>query len=141
MQKINIPDSIKSIGERAFEQTRFASVYITDLAAWCSIEFGGFSSNPLYRSLYLNGVEINNIVIPDGVTKINSCAFLNFNGMQSLRIPESVTYIGDYAFSGCQSLYNITYDGSVEQWAQIQTGQGWADRVGDSTVHCSNGDV
>ncbi len=53
------------------------AVHITDIAAWCKIEFEGSSSNPLTEAhhLYLNGEEVKDLVIPNSVTSIEREAF------------------------------------------------------------------
>ena len=64
---ITISKSVTSIGNRAFEYCNsLNSVNITDLAAWCSIDFYGSMSNPLFysKSLYINGTLATNITIP-----------------------------------------------------------------------------
>ena len=53
------------------------------------------------------------IIIPDGVTRINYEAFLYCSGLNSITIPESVTDIGFYAFKGCTSLASVTIPNSV----------------------------
>ena len=85
-------------------------MYISDLAAWCNISFGSQLSNPLYYAhhLYLNGMEIKELVIPNGMTNINDNAFIGCMGLTSLNIPESVTSIASYAFKDCTGLTSIT---------------------------------
>ena len=47
-------------------------VNISDIEAWCKIQFDDISSNPLYyaRHLYLNGEEIKVLNIPNSVSTI-----------------------------------------------------------------------
>jgi len=77
-------------------------VNITDLAAWCDIDFLGNDSNPCYiaHHLYLNGVEITDLVIPDTITSIGAFAFYGLSYLTSVTIPNSVTSIGFHAFYG-----------------------------------------
>lgn len=57
----------------------------------------------------INGIGI----IPEGVTEIESCAFLKESSLRSVIIPNSVTKIGEYAFCGCSSLEFIELSDSV----------------------------
>jgi Fic family protein len=68
LTSITIPSSIESIGNSAFLNcSGLTKINITDLAKWCKISFANTSSNPLAyaqsKSLYLNDVEITNLVI------------------------------------------------------------------------------
>ncbi len=47
------------------------------------------------------------VVIPEGVTSIESSAFMNCNSMEKIIIPKEVTSIGVYVFSGCSNLATI----------------------------------
>ena len=104
LTSITIPNSVTSIGDNAFSGcSGLASVHISDLAAWCNISFAYQESNPLYYAhhLYMNGKEVTNLVIPNGVTRIGNYVFLNCSGLISVTIPNSVTSIGFAAFGGC----------------------------------------
>ena len=122
LSSITIGNSVKSIGESAFDVCgELTSVYICDLEAWCKIAFNGYNSNPLsyikFRHLnghlFLNGVEIKDLVIPNSVTSIGACAFEGCSSLTSVTIPSSVTSIGACAFEGCSSLTSVTIPNSV----------------------------
>ena len=51
--------------------------------------------------------SLENIVIPDSVTKIGYGVFENCSNLKSIIIPNSVTKIQLYAFEGCSSLESI----------------------------------
>ena len=116
LASVTIPNSVTSIGDEAFYNcTGLTKVNITDIAAWCNIAFSGSSSNPLYyaKHLYVDDVEVTNLVIPEGVTSIGSGAFYNCTGLTSVTIPSSVTSIGSGAFSCCSGLTSVTIPNSV----------------------------
>ncbi len=116
LTSVTIPNSVTSIGLYAFRGcTGLTSVNITDIAAWCNIAFISFNCNPLYcaKHLYVNNVEVTNLVIPEGVTSIETNAFSGCTSLTSVTIPNSVTSIGYYAFYNCTGLTSVTIPNSV----------------------------
>ncbi len=110
LTKIVVPGSVESIGKDAFSQCNdLKGVYITDLSAWCNVAFGGYTANPLYyaKNLYINGEVVSRLEIPEGVTKISSCAFYGGSGLTEVILSNSVTSIGDNAFSACWNLTDV----------------------------------
>ena len=115
LTSVTIGNSVTSIGGSAFWGCNaLKGVHITDIAAWCNIEFGNYS-NPLYyaHNLYLNNELVTDLVIPDSVTSIGDYAFYNCNSLTSVTIPDSVTRIGYGVFEYCYSLTSITIGDSV----------------------------
>ncbi len=116
LSTVTIPASLKKMGDGAFGYYSepgltidLTSVYISDLASWCGIEFG-IDSNPLYyaHNLYLNGQLLTNLIIPQGVTSIGYSAFTCCTGLTSVTFPEELREIGGNAFSGCIGLNSLT---------------------------------
>ena len=147
LTSMTIPESVRSIEGRAFmDCCKLSSVMISkgvdrigwyafygcnglirvdiiDLAKWCEISFDGSAANPLYYAhhLNLNGVEVRNLVVPEGVTIIGCDAFHGCWGIKTVTIPASVTSIGleseealggGDAFSGCSGLTSVEFLGA-----------------------------
>ena len=116
LTSVTIPNSVESIGFSAFEgQSGLTSVHISDIAAWCNIEFADYYSNPLHYAhhLYVNGEEVKDLVIPDSVTSIGRYAFYECSSLTSVTIGNSVESIGNNAFYECSSLTSATIGNSV----------------------------
>jgi len=56
---------------------------------------------------------IKSIVIKNGVTSIGDYAFSECKALENVSIPDTVTYIGSHSFVYCESLKNITIPDSV----------------------------
>lgn len=107
---VKIPSSITHIGTDTFLNCEtLASVYISDISAWCNTEFGSVKGNPLYFAgeLYINDELVSDLVIPEDVTFVPAYAFSCTN-ITSVTIPASVTQMEMYAFYGCKNLNSIT---------------------------------
>ncbi len=122
LSSITIPGSVTAIGEYAFDGcSSLTDVFITDLAAWCRIDFADYSATPMYhsiigesaRNIYLNGEKIVSVAVPEGVTEVKAYTFYGFKDLIQVTIPESVTSIGKYAFCDCDSLTSINIPESV----------------------------
>lgn len=131
LTSVTFGNSVTTIGGYAFRSClNLTSVHISDLSAWCKINFFispipysnnfDYSSNPLYfaRHLYLNGEEVKDLVIPDGVTSISNCAFINCSSLTSVTIPNSVSSIGSNAFRDCSELTSV-YIADIAAWCKI----------------------
>ena len=109
MTSITIPASVNLINSSAFNNcSKLTSVYISDLAAWCAINFKDILANPLRTArLFLAGSEVKDLVIPNTVNSISSFAFSGCKSIVTLTIPNSVTSIGSSAFKSCTGLTTI----------------------------------
>ena len=113
---ITIPESVTAIGDFAFSGCdSLKDVFITDLDAWCRIDFENGSANPMWyaKNIWLDGQKIVSVTVPEGVTEVKAYTFCGFKDLIQVTLPEGVTSIGEYAFSGCSSLTSITIPESI----------------------------
>ena len=116
LTSIDIPNSVITIGKGAFEGCNaITSVNVKSISSWCNIQYYNFSSNPLQcgAKLYLNGKEINEVIIPEDVIEIKKYAFYGCENITILTIPDNVTSIGNYAFYGCSALTSASIGNNV----------------------------
>ncbi len=151
---ITIPSSLKNVKTGAFKEcSSLSKVIVPDIAAWCGIIYEGDDWNgdfPLGRAHHLysdENTEITEVVIPEGVTRIEARAFRDaeyitsvtlpnsltyidqesFRGMRhltSINIPSSVTVIGKSAFTDCDVLQKVIVP-DIAAWCQTYFGDGW----------------
>ena len=125
LNSIEIPSSITKICQEAFYNGGASSVKISDLAAWCNINFESyFQTNPLSNAshLFVNDEEIQDLVIPNGVKTITNHAFYYFRGLTSVKIPSSVTSIGTECFAYCSRLKTVEIGDNTSQKAATVVG-------------------
>ena len=97
-----IPNSVTSIGERAFSGCYgLTSVTIPN------------SVTSIGDDAFYGCSGLTSITIPNSVTSIGNRAFDGCSGLSSVTIPNSVTSIGNGAFSGCSGLTSVTIPNSV----------------------------
>ena len=137
LTSIEIPDSVTSIGDKAFEDctslqgTKYDNAYYLGNADnpylfllkgekdadSCKIhENTRWIGEDAFRSNF----SLTSIEIPDGVTVISDFAFAACLNLTSVTIGNSVTNIGDYAFWTCRGLTSIEIPDSVTRigdWA------------------------
>ena len=107
---VTIPSSVQSIGNAAFAFCgSLYRVFISDLTAWCRINFASETSNPLYQAhhLYLNNSLVTHVSFPSTLTSIKKYAFYGCSDLVSVDISNSVTFIGENAFRECTGLTSV----------------------------------
>lgn len=71
---------------------------------WCQ------DGDTVYSSAPWAGLEITDIALDEGITRIGNCAFLDCRTIFApLSLPSTLQEIGDAAFSGCYGLYGELY--------------------------------
>ncbi len=85
-----------------------------------------------------NLVYIN---IPDGVETIGYQAFYDCISLTEITLPDSLISIANRAFYGCTRLKKITFNGTAQQWGEVEKGTYWSYNVPAALVICKNGSV
>lgn len=88
IRRIMLPDDIEEIGANAFVHTKIERINIPS-----SIRKFGVCS---FKDCHW--LELDTLVIPEGVTMIPGQCFYQCSNIRSLRLPATVKTIGDYAF-------------------------------------------
>ena len=91
---------------------------------------------------FQNNTKITEVVFDDRnqLEEIKFGAFWN-SSIKSIRIPASVKKIGLLAFADCCSLTKINYEGTVEQWEDINKEEYWDAGTGTCKIYCTDGTI
>lgn len=103
LRDLYIPSCMTRIEQDAlFGFTGELRVHISDVAAWCRMDFGRWHEQlaPTIH-LLLDDEEITELRVPEGITDIKDYAFCCCKGLEGVVLPESVTRIGECAFQSC----------------------------------------
>ncbi len=110
LESVSIPKNVSIIGRDAFRGcSNLKRADFAGIRNLCGISFVSNTSNPLYwaEHLYVNGAEVFDVVIPEGVTSVGQYAFIYGTQIRSVSIPEGVKSIGEGAFYACYSLQSV----------------------------------
>jgi len=113
LTSVTIGNSVRTIGGSAFEGcSDLTAVHITDLSAWCKINFDSGNANPMCNSskevTYVNNMELTDLVIADSIKSISNSAFWDCNSLRSVTISESCKTVPQNAFRDCNNLQELT---------------------------------
>ena len=118
LTSITIPESVTRINSAAFHGcTSLIKAEFASIESLCGISFSDgvrtsdgryriYPSNPLSYAhhLYIDGQEVKDVVIPEGVTSIGAYAFFGGTDITSVTLPGTLTSTGNYSFGGCTGL-------------------------------------
>lgn len=135
LQEITIPERMEGIGSAAFENNSsletvtfrteintmtigdnafnlcpvLSKVNISHLNSWAHTNFQNAKANPANTShnIYMNGVEIIDVVLPEGTRYVNNNAFNGCSHIKSLSMPKTIDRINDNIIYGCSALKDV----------------------------------
>ena len=115
LKSVIIPQSVVSIGTDAFSNHGTDMiVYIQDLSKFLkSYYYTIFYSNVNTYRLFLNNMEVNDLVIPDGITEVPS--FAGCSSLTSVTLPEGAYCIDGGTFENCINLREAIFPNSYQE--------------------------
>lgn len=101
LNKVVLPSTLRTIGSRAFYETRLTSIDIPK----------GVTSIKDYA--FYNSQKLEKADLPDSLTSIGEYAFHRCFSLQSVKIPAKLTTVSRSAFQSCRSLANLELHDSI----------------------------
>lgn len=131
LEKLWLPSTLEYVGRWAFDECFIYELHIPDIASYAQIDYEQVYSHPFCyddedgfewweteyeKELYIGDSTepANNIVIPEGVTRIGNYAFHCNTFLKSVVLPDTLTEIGECAFLDCKSLETVSFGESLE---------------------------
>jgi len=103
IKQITIPDSVVSVGKRAFKNCS----YVYDVEIGDGVE-------TIEEEAFFGTIGVKTLSIGSAVTTIGKNAFKDNNLIEYVDIPDSVSEIGESAFASCENLGKVTIGEGVK---------------------------
>lgn len=108
LKKVLIPDGVTRIGDSVFAECENLEEIILPKTL---VDIG--------YNAFFNCINLTSVVLPNGVANIKYGAFRSCENLTDITLPNSIIEIEAGAFSGCEKLIEINYDGTKEQWNNV----------------------
>ena len=93
------------------------------------------------KGIRISGSCITKVILPPNLKAIPNRFFSYCRKLKELTLPASLTRIESMAFEGCESLHEINYLGTKEQWKQMSRSTSWRRDSIIERVNCSDGAI
>lgn len=111
LEDIELPESIKSIGDNAFINT----AYFNNEENWDESGVLYVSNHLIHAMRAIEG----EYKIKEGTLSVGMNAFSGCNLLTGITIPSSVKMFNDNAFYGCEALNEVIFEGTFADWLDI----------------------
>ena len=108
VETIEIPASVYSIGNYAFQES---GVVNFTWAASTNEE----NAPTLGTNVFLDSVSVKNVVLPEGLLKLQTNAFKGCTALENIQLPSTLTEIAGNVFENCASLQYIQLPEGFQQ--------------------------
>lgn len=142
---LDIPESVKTVGSKIFEGCEVHKVecYASSKPAGWSGDWADGCEEEVFivwdcantngvvdkfdrARIYIEGSvvtgcdkDIEEAVLPEGVTRIGEKAFEGCNKLKKITLPKSLKCFDEGAFSGCKCIITVNYNGTLDDWFKI----------------------
>ncbi|MBO5711676.1 MAG: leucine-rich repeat protein, partial [Acholeplasmatales bacterium] len=127
LKKFTLPKSVKTIYNYAFNNSLIEEfVYNGTLEDWNKVLLDTYDSNPAHNGANVYMYNDNNekellkeIIVPSEGVYIEKFQYAGFNSVSDVYISNNILVIAQDAFINCESIENVYYDSSLENWLKI----------------------
>lgn len=96
----------------------------------------------LNANIYRKCSSLISLTVPEGVTSLSPRSFELCKSLKTIYLPSTLKTIEGYAVLGlCESIEEIVFNGTVEQWNSIEKSEVWYIATPAFTVKCTDGEV
>ena len=116
LKKVAVGNEVTEIKSELFvNSTDLQEVHISDLVAWCGIDFEDSDCNPLSMAhkLYVDGNLLTGLAIPSSISVVKPYAFYGGECFTSLSLHDGITDMSERAFYGCSGLTSVDLPAGV----------------------------
>jgi len=118
MGKVEVSNELESFSIELNENEGSWSISITGYAGEAETvtvpaSFAGVPVKAIKDSAFSNNEQLKQVIIPEGITSIESWTFDGCTGLTTIKLPESLVFIGSWAFRACINLTSIKFPESL----------------------------
>ena len=114
LRKITLPKSLRCISYAAMRTCGVSEIHISDLEAYCNIDFLDKSLSTSY-DLFVNGELLTHLIFPESNNIVGYRNFIGCRSLTDVYIHDNVSCIESYAFNQCVNISNLYIGNNVKK--------------------------